>query len=46
VKINDGLQYRVEVFNNNIRQGWGVGNKIKEAEMQAAKNAYYKLNKK
>jgi ribonuclease-3 len=21
VKINDGLQYRVEVFNNNIRQG-------------------------
>jgi ribonuclease-3 len=45
-KINNGQQYRVEVLSNNVRCGSGIANKIKDAEMLAAKDAYYHLSKK
>jgi dsRNA-specific ribonuclease len=38
--------YEVEVWCNNIKYGEGCGTRIKDAEMQAAKDAYTKCIKK
>jgi dsRNA-specific ribonuclease len=44
IKNNDN-DYQVEVWSNNIKYGVGAGTKIKEAQMQAAKDAYNKFAK-
>jgi dsRNA-specific ribonuclease len=42
---NRDHDYQVEVWSNNIKYGTGSGTKIKEAQMQAAKDAYNKFVK-
>jgi dsRNA-specific ribonuclease len=43
--INQKDDYWVEVWVNNIKYGVGHGTKIKDAQVAAAKDAYYKLVK-
>jgi dsRNA-specific ribonuclease len=42
---NQNGDYWVEVWINNIKKGIGHGVKIKEAQVQAARDAYKKLTK-
>jgi dsRNA-specific ribonuclease len=46
VASHQNNEYIVEVWCNNIKYGIGKGVRVKDAEMQAAKDAYTKCIKK